>query len=335
MTTTPEIRERTVTPFAWRVSHPKLIVTIPAYNEEASIADVIREIPRDIEGVDSVEVLVLDDGSNDGTAAAALAAGADYVISHATNKGLAVSFRDLLREALQRGADIIVNTDADNHYDQSRIGDLIRPIVEGKADITIGSRDVHNLPMRWTNKWGNQVGSYVVRTLAGLPSGLDVSTGFRAYSREAALGLNVMSNHTYTHETLIAAMEAGLAIADVPLPARHVERPSRLIRGIPSHVVRALRVILRSYTIYWPMRIFMGLAAILIIAGMIPMGRYLTLAATEGPAGHLQSLIVGAVLLLVGFQVLVLSLLASSIAWNRKMLEEMLYRQRRRDYEQR
>jgi len=312
---------------------PKVIVTIPAYNEAETIADVIREVPRHIDGVGAVEVLVLDDGSSDATVTIAVGAGADYVLSHGQNKGLAASFRDLLREALHRGADIIVNTDADNHYDQSRIGDLLRPILENRADIAIGSRDVTDLPMRFANKWGNLAGSYLVRTLAGLPAGMDVSTGFRAYSRDAALTLNVISNHTYTHETLIAAVEAGLTIVDVPIPARHVERPSRLIRSIPSHVMRALRVILRSYTIYWPMRVFMGLAAILMIAGTVPMLRYLYLVVTQGPAGHLQSLIAGAVLLLVGFQVFVLSLLASAIAWNRKMLEEVLYRQRRRDYE--
>ena len=312
---------------------PKLVITIPAYNEEETIAGVIQEIPREIDGVGSVEVVVLDDGSADATVAVSLAAGADRVISHNVNKGLAASFRDALREALTRGADIIVNTDADNHYDQSRIPDLIRPILEGKADITIGSRNVGELPMRWTNKWGNMVGSFLVRKLAGLPAGMDVSTGFRAYSREAALGLNVISSHTYTHETLIAAVESGLTIVDVPIPARHVTRPSRLIKSTASHVVRALRVIIRSYAIYQPLRVFLTLAAVLIAAGMVPMIRFLVFFFTSGGGGHIQSLIVGSVLLLVGFQVLVLTLLASSIAWNRKMIEEILYRVRKQDYE--
>ena len=312
---------------------PKLVVTIPAYNEEADVAAVIRELPRQIAGVGKVEVVVLDDGSTDSTVKVALEAGADHVISHKTQKGLASSFRDAIREALTRGADIIVNTDADNHYDQSRIPDLIQPILNGRADITIGSRNVTELPMRFINKWGNIVGSALVRTLAGLPAGIDVSTGFRAYTREAALGLHVISDHTYTHETLIAAMEGGLTIVDVPIPAREVTRPSRLIKGTTSHIIRGLRVILRSYAIYQPLRVFLTLATVLIIAGMVPMIRFLVLYIDDGAGGHIQSLIAGSVLLLVGFQVLILALLASSIAWNRKMIEEILYRQRKRDYE--
>ena len=312
---------------------PKLVVTIPAYNEEADVAAVIREIPRQIAGVGKVEVVVLDDGSTDSTVKVALEAGADHVISHKTQKGLASSFRDAVREALSRGGDIIVNTDADNHYDQSRIPDLIQPILDGRADITIGSRNITELPMRFINKWGNIVGSALVRTLAGLPAGIDVSTGFRAYTREAALGLHVISDHTYTHETLIAAMEGGLTIVDVPIPARVVTRPSRLIKGTISHIVRGLRVIIRSYAIYQPLRVFLTLATVLIIAGMIPMIRFLILFLMDDGGGHIQSLIAGSVLLLVGFQVLILSLLASSIAWNRKIIEEILYRQRRRDYD--
>ena len=312
---------------------PKLVVTIPALNEEADIAAVIREIPREIPGVSKVEVIVIDDGSSDSTVKVALEAGADRVISHKSQKGLAASFRDAVREALSRGADIVVNTDADNHYDQSRIPDLIQPILDGRADITIGSRNITELPMRFINKWGNIVGSALVRTLAGLPPGIDVSTGFRAYTREAALGLHVISDHTYTHETLIAAMEGGLAIVDVPIPARVVTRPSRLIKGTTSHIVRGLRVIIRSYAIYQPLRVFLTLATVLILAGMVPMIRFLVFYLTDDGGGHIQSLIAGSVLLLVGFQVLILSLLASSIAWNRKMIEEILFRQRRRDYD--
>ena len=312
---------------------PKLVVTIPAHNEEADVAAVIREIPRQIAGVGKVEVVVLDDGSTDATVKVALEAGADRVISHKIQKGLASSFRDAVSEALSRDADIIVNTDADNHYDQSRIPDLIQPILEGQADITIGSRNITELPMRFINKWGNIVGSSLVRTLAGLPAGIDVSTGFRAYTREAALGLHVISDHTYTHETLIAAMEGGLTIVDVPIPARVVTRPSRLIKGTTSHIVRGLRVIIRSYAIYQPLRVFLTLATVLIIAGMVPMIRFLVLFFMDDGGGHIQSLIAGSVLLLVGFQVLILSLLASSIAWNRKMIEEILYRARRKDYD--
>ncbi len=315
------------------LSLPKLIVTIPAYNEEEFIAGVIAEVPRSIDGVASVEVLVLDDGSTDGTSAVALAAGADYVVAHKNNKGLGGAFLDALQEALRRGADIIVNTDADNHYDQSRIPDLIRPILDGKADITVGSRNVRDVPMRWANKWGNIIGSFVVRKMVGLPGRVDVSTGFRAYSREAALQLNVMSRHTYTHETLIAALEQGLTIVDVPIAARGVTRPSRLIQGIAAHIWRVLIIILRSYAIYQPLRVFMALSLVLMVGGLVPLVRFLVLYFTSEGGGHVQSLVAGSLLLLAGFQVFVLSLLASAIAWNRKMLEEILLRERKRDYD--
>jgi glycosyltransferase involved in cell wall biosynthesis len=311
----------------------KLIVTIPAYQEEETIGAVIREVPREIEGVGRVEVLVLDDGSTDNTVAEAQAAGADHIVSHRVNLGLARTFRDAVHEALKRGADIIVNTDADGHYDQSRIPDLIRPVLEGNADMTVGSRNIRELPMRWTNRWGNLFGSFLVRTLAGLPSSIDVSTGFRAYSRETALRLNVVSTHTYTHETLIAAMEQGMSIVDVPLPARPVDRPSRLIKGLGGHIFRALAVIFRSYAVYQPLRVFATLAVLLIVAGMVPLVRFLILYIGGDAGGHVQSLIAGAVMLLVGFQVLILALLASAIAWNRKIIEDVLLRERRREYD--
>lgn len=312
---------------------PKLMVIIPAFNEEESIAAVIKEVPRKIEGVASVEVLVLDDGSTDNTSAVALAAGADHVVAHRSNKGLGGAFLDALQEALRRGADIIVNTDADNHYDQSRIPDLIQPILDGKADITVGSRNIRELPMRWVNKVGNIVGSFIVRKMVGLPERIDVSTGFRAYSRDAALQLNVISRHTYTHETLIAALEQGLTIVDVPIAARGVTRPSRLIQNIVAHIWRVLLIILRSYTVYQPLRVFMAIALLLMLGGLVPLVRFLVLYIAEGRSGHVQSLIAGAILLLAGFQVFVLSLLASAIAWNRKMLEEILLRERKRDYD--
>jgi glycosyltransferase involved in cell wall biosynthesis len=311
---------------------PKLVVTIPAHNEEDNIADVIREIPRSIDGVGRVEVLVLDDGSTDDTVARARAAGADHVISHNKRKGLAFTFRDAVDAALARGADVIVNTDADNHYDQSRIPDLIAPILTGDADISVGSRDISNVPMQRSHRWGNHVGSTALRMLVRLPSGVDVSSGYRAYSREAALRLNVIAGYTYTHETLIAAMEQGLTIANVLIPARHVERPSRLMGGVVGHVFRAFAVILRSYAIYQPIKVFSTLGVLFLVAGIIPIARFLYYFATDSAGGHIQSLVIGGVLFIVGFQVLVLSLLASALSWNRRMIEELLLRERRRSY---
>jgi glycosyltransferase involved in cell wall biosynthesis len=310
----------------------KLIVTIPAYNEEETIAEVIHEIPRQMAGVTSVEVLVLDDGSTDGTVAAAWSAGADYVISHNRRLGLARTFRDAVDAALARGADIICNTDADNHYDQSRIPELIEPIVRQRADITVGSRNVTTLKMKSTHKWGNVFGSFMVRKLVGIPADIDVSSGFRAYDREAALRLNVIAGYTYTHETLIAAIEQGMTIEDVPIPAREVKRPSRLIEGVFGHVVRAGAVILRSYAIYQPIRVFSTVGLLLIVAGAVPMLRFVYFWFADEGGGHIQSLIAGSLMMTVGFQVLVLSLLASAMSWNRRMIEELLLRERRRDY---
>jgi glycosyltransferase involved in cell wall biosynthesis len=310
----------------------KLIVTIPAHNEEENIGDVIREIPREIPGVASVEVLVLDDGSNDGTVTAAWAAGADYVISHNRRLGLARTFRDAVDGALSRGADVIVNTDGDNHYDQSRIPELVAPIVTGRADIVVGSRVVKQVQMKASHKYGNMVGSTMVRKLVGLPSDIDVSSGFRAYDREAAMRMNVIAGYTYTHETLIAAMEQGMTIVDVPIPARHVARPSRLMGGVFGHILRAVAVILRSYAVYQPIRTFSLLGIIFVLLGTYPLLRFVYFYWQGQGEGHIQSLIIGGVMTTVGAQVFVLSLIASALSWNRRMIEEMLYRERRRDY---
>lgn len=303
----------------------KLVVTIPAYNEEATVGDVIREVPRTIPGVRRVEVLVVDDGSRDGTAAAALAAGADYVVCNRRNLGLARTFKIALQEALARGADLVVNTDGDNHYDQSRIPDLIVPLLRGEADIAVGSRILTGLPMRRANKLGNRVGNWLMQRILHLPE-LDVSSGFRAYTRDAALKLNVLSDHTYTHETLINAIEQRLIIANVPLPARGVSRPSRLIKSLPQHIWRAGLVILRSLTLYRPLQVYTAIGLLLILASGLPFGRFLFIYIRDGTAGHVQSLVAGAVLCFLGIQMFITGLLASAIGWNRRMVEEVLYR---------
>ena len=242
----------------------KLIVTIPALNEAPTIADVIREIPRRIPGVDRVEVLVIDDGSTRRDRARwRCDAGADYVVSNRVTRGLAHSFKTALQEAVARGADIIVNTDADNHYDQTRIPELVAPLLANEADIAIGSRLIDELPMKAANKYGNKVANFIMQHALGIP-GVDVSTGFRAYTREAAMRLNVLSDHTYTHETLINALDQRLRIVNVPIAARHVERPSRLIKSIGSHVMRAGGVILRSFLLYRPMQVYGMLGAVLL-----------------------------------------------------------------------
>ena len=303
----------------------KLIVTIPALNEAPTIGDVIREIPRSLAGIGSVEVLVIDDGSRDGTVEEALRAGADYVISNRVTRGLAASFKTALQEAMARGADIVVNTDADNHYDQSRIGDLIAPLLANEADIAIGSRLIDDLPMKAANKYGNKVANYIMQRALGLP-GVDVSTGFRAYTAEAAMRLNVLSDHTYTHETLINALDQRLRIANVPIAARHVDRPSRLIKSITSHIARAGGVILRSFLLYRPMQVYGTLGAALLLAGSIPFARFAVLAANGDSTGHVQSLIIGTALSFIGGQMIITGMLATAISWNRRMIEDVLFR---------
>jgi glycosyltransferase involved in cell wall biosynthesis len=270
-------------------------------------------------------VLVIDDGSRDATARVAIEAGADYVISNRRNRGLAVAFRTALHEALSRGADLIVNTDADNHYDQSRIPDLIAPLLRADADITIGSRLLDDLPMPVANKYGNKAANYVMQRLLHLPH-VDVSTGFRAYTREAAMRLNVLSDHTYTHETLINAIDQRLTIANVPIAARHVTRPSRLIKSITSHVLRAGTVILRSLLLYRPMQVYGLVGAALLSLGALPFARYAYFVVNGKGQGHMQSLIVGSALWIIGGQMFITALLALAISWNRRMLEDVLFR---------
>ncbi|MGB2694337.1 MAG: glycosyltransferase family 2 protein [Dehalococcoidia bacterium] len=303
----------------------RLTVTIPAYNEEQHIAEVIAEVPRVIAGISSVTVLVVDDGSTDRTVETALAAGADYVVSHGRNRGLAAAFRTALRESIARGADIIVNTDADNHYDQTRIPDLIQPLLRGEADISIGSRVLKGLQMRAANKYGNRIANAIMQWLLRLPA-VDVSTGFRAYTREAALSLNVLSDHTYTHETLINALDRQLAIANVPLPAREVRRPSRLIRSLPTHVWRAGLVILNSFTLYRPLHVWGALGMLFALAGSAPFVRFVYFFAQGQGDGHIQSLVAGSALLFLGMQMFIAGLLASAIRWNRRLIEDALYR---------
>lgn len=312
----------------------KLIVTIPAYNEAATIAGVIREVPRSIPGVERVEILVMDDGSTDDTVRIARDAGANHVISHPQNKGLATTFKRALEEAVARGADIIVNTDADNHYDQSRIPDLIRPILDRKADMVIGGRMVDTLDhMPWRNKYGNRLGSYITSKLAGLPSVMDVSTGFRAYTRDAALRINVFSGHTYTHTTLISAADQRLTIVEVPIRARMVTRKSRLIPNVSHFVFHAGTNILRNIILFKPLRFFGFVGSVIAGIGVLLILRFLYLYFfVDAGRGHLQSLVIAAVLIIVGFQVGILGLIASAIGWLRKLNEEQLYRLKRIQY---
>jgi glycosyltransferase involved in cell wall biosynthesis len=311
-----------------------LVVMIPAYDEESTIADVIREVPRQIPGIDRVLVIVIDDGSRDGTAQVAREAGADFILSHRGNRGLAITFRDGLDAALSLGADVIVNTDADNHYDQTRIPELITPVLAGEADIAIGSRPIGGLSeMSLVRKVGNRLANLMFRFLYGLPPDTDISSGFRAYSREAALRLSITSKYTYTHESLMSALDHRLNIVSRVIPARDVTRPSRLMTNVRSHIFRAGSMAFMSFVVHRLFRILALVSTLLVLIGAAFYARFLYFVVTSGGGGHVQSLVAGSLAIILGVQLLIWSFFAAMLTKNRQLVEEMLYQQRCEVYE--
>jgi len=313
----------------------KIIVMIPAYNEEANIGKVIKEIPRKINDTGFVEILVLDDGSTDKTVEVAKKSGADYVESNTKNSGLAFTFQKAMNRALELGADIIVNTDADFQYNQKEIEKLIRPVLYGEADIVSGNRQVENLNhMVSSKKYGNIIGSKVVKWCAGYDI-KDASSGFRAYSKEAALKLFVMSKHTYTHETLIQAKHKNLKVVEVPVEFRKRKgSDSKLIKSVFSHIKKSMATISRMTLMYNSLKILSYIGGILILLGMFPMGRWLWLTYIINDGGqHIQSLIFGLLMMLLGAMSILLGFISDLISVNRRLLEEVLYRIKKHDYE--
>ena len=305
----------------------KLIVQIPALNEEETIATAIAEIPRKMPGVTSVEVLVIDDGSTDKTVEVARKAGADHILIMPSNVGLARAFSAGIEEALALGADIIVNTDADNQYDAKAIPALIEPIITRRAQIVVGARPISEIEsFSWIKKKLQHLGSWVVRQASGsdIP---DAPSGFRAYARDAAARLCVINTYTYTLETIIQAGRKRIPMPSVPVGVNTVTRPSRLIRGIREYVTRASTTILRGVVRYAPMRSFMTLAAIFALPALWAIGRFLTLYAMGDGSGHVQSLILAAALLAMATVLAAVGVLADMIAANRSLLEDIRARE--------
>ena len=309
----------------------KVIIQIPCYNEAATLPGTLNDLPRSLPGVDVIEWLVVDDGSHDGTADVARAHGVHHVVKFDRNRGLAAAFTAGLEASVRAGADIIVNTDADNQYFASDIASLVAPIVARKAEIVIGDRRVGSLPnFSWLKRRLQVLGSWVLGRAAELNTP-DATSGFRALSRDAALRTLVLSSYSYTLETLIQAGARRAAVMFVPIRINPQTRPSRLMRSIPEYITKSSVTIVRAYAMYRPLRVFMTLGAIFIGLGMIPGLRFVWFYATGSRVGHIQSLILAAILIIIGFQIALIGLLADVQASNRKLLEEVVYRLRRRD----
>jgi glycosyltransferase involved in cell wall biosynthesis len=306
----------------------KLIIQIPCYNEEKTLPVTLHAIPRSIKGVDKVEILIIDDGSTDRTVEVARENGADHIVKLTNNKGLAEGFLTGLDACLRLDADIIVNTDGDNQYNGADIEKLIEPIVKSKADIVVGNRQVDNIEhFSLLKKKLQHLGSWVVRQVSGtdIP---DTTSGFRAFSRDAALKLNVVSKFSYTLETIIQAGKKNIAITHVPVGTNSKMRESRLFKSTYSYIKRSLATIIRIYTMYEPIKTFFLIGGLIFSGGLILSLRYLYfyLFTPFGGQGHIQSVILAAVLFIVGFQVMVIGLLSDVIAANRRLLEDTLYR---------
>ena len=307
----------------------KLIIQVPCYNEGDTLEATLAALPRTVEGVDAIEVLVIDDGSSDDTVEVARRNSVDHIVSHAGNRGLAATFQTGLSACLRLGADVIVNTDGDNQYSGKDIEKLVTPIVRGEADLVIGDRQTETIEhfspsKKLLQKWG----SFVVRQFSGT-SVPDVVSGFRAWSREAALKTNIVSPFSYTIESIIQAGNKRLRVHSVPVDTNASTRQSRLAKSTAEFVGKSATTTLRMYAMHQAMRVFFAIGFLLAIVGVIPILRFLYFYFTSGGAGHVQSLVIGGALLVMGFLTLLLGLIADLISCNRRLLEMVLENTRR------
>ena len=301
----------------------KLIIQIPCYNEEATLGLTLSELPRKLPGIDTVEWLVINDGSIDQTLSVAKACGVDHIVNFDQNQGLAKVFMAGIKASLKAGADIIVNTDADNQYCAEDIPKLIEPILAGRAEIVIGARPIqqtkHFSP---TKKFLQKLGSWVVR-IASNTNVLDAPSGFRAFSRNAAMQLNVFNDYTYTLETIIQAGQKGMAIVSMPIRTNRDLRPSRLVKSIPAYIQTSILTILRISITYRPLRFFSILSSLPLTLGFLLCVRWVILFLDDASRARAPSLILAAILIITGFQLLMFGLVADLMAVNRKLLEDI------------
>ena len=311
----------------------KLIIQVPCFNEAAQLPDTLAQLPRRVAGFDEVEWLVVDDGSSDDTAAVARAHGVDHVVSYGDNRGLAFAFAAGLEACCRRGADVIANVDADNQYRADALPALCAPVREGRADIVVGCRPIKQIAhFSAVKKLLQRLGSAVVRLISGADVA-DATSGFRAYSRRAALTLNVHSRYTYTLETLVQARQARLVVATVAVGVNPPTRPSRLMRSTGEYLRRSMLTMLRAFVIYRPLRFFMVPAVVLGMAGVVLGLRFVLRFVSDGGAGNVQSLILAAILVLLAGLAVAIGLIADLLSVNRRLLEDLQASQRRRDWQ--
>jgi glycosyltransferase involved in cell wall biosynthesis len=306
----------------------KLIIQIPCLNEADTLPATLADLPRQLPGIDTIEILVVDDGSRDETSAVARAHGADHVVRFRRRKGLAAAFMAGIDAAVKLGADYIVNTDADNQYVGADIALLIAPLVNGEADIVIGDRNIQALAgMSRQKKRLQRLGSWVVRQVSGTEVP-DTTSGFRAYTREAALRMTIVSEFSYTLESIIQAGKKRMAIAHVPVRTNLRVRPSRLFDSVFSYVKASGATIVRIYAMYEPLKVFSYIGGAMFAVGFAITLRFLYYYFTGAGRGHVQSLILSAVFMILGFQVLLIGLVSDMISGSRKLIEELVYRVR-------
>lgn len=310
----------------------KLIIQIPCYNEAETLEIALNDLPKHIDGIDEIEVLIINDGSKDNTVEVAKNWGVNYVVSFKKNKGLAKGFMAGIDACLMNGADIIVNTDADNQYCADDIETIVRPILEGKADIVIGERPIDQTAhFSWLKKKLQHLGSWVVRKASNtnIP---DAPSGFRAYSREAAMQLNVVNEYTYTLEQIVQAGRTKIPIMSVPIRTNAELRPSRLFHSMFGYIKKSMVTIVRAYIMYKPLRFFTMVSVLPMVCGLALGIRYIVLLFMNNAEGHVQSLILCSLLIMIAVMIMVLGLMADVIAANRKISQEVQMRTRDIDY---